>query len=240
MQGVAAAVGTFDFGPVSLTVAPHEIVCLVGANGAGKTTLINLGLGLRSPSLGTVELVGRDPNDQDRRCMASVGYVPDDPSMLVEELTASEYWALGAALIERGDPGRSASTIVDRAMNMASHMGFDPGNKRISSFSHGMRKQTQIVSAFAPHHQLLVVDELANGLDPIVTRSVNGLLAERAAAGAGVLCSTHDLAWAERIAHRIVIMERGRVLASGSVESLKDGSNERLDDVFFRLVDSAT
>lgn len=222
---------TFRLGPVDLAVRQGESVCVVGPNGSGKTTLLSIAAGLLKPLAGRVVVVGREPDLMTRNHLADIGFVADDPKLLIEEVSAPEYWSLLARLRAEARPG--TASLAD---DIAAMLGFSPPDRRIATYSHGMRKKTQLVAALAHRPQIIIVDELRNGLDPIAARRAEHALAEARRDGAGLLFASHDLYWAERNADRIVVLCEGRVIASGSPAEVKLPNEPSLEDAFLRLV----
>ena len=233
VAGLEARRGRFTLGPLSLQVEPSQTVCLVGPNGAGKTTLINVVLGLTAPYAGEVLISGRPVDALRRSHLDHIGYVPDDPKLLIEELTAREYWALLDSVRRHGTPGSDA---MARAAELADRLQLDPDARPISAFSHGMRKKAQLVAALMHRPALLVIDEMRNGLDPIAGRRAEELVAEACIEGAAVLLASHDLYGAERSADEVVVLDLGQVVASGRPEDIRGDADGSLEDAFIRIV----
>jgi ABC-2 type transport system ATP-binding protein len=218
-------------------IAAGEMLCVVGPNGAGKTTLLDVATGNLAPASGGVELCGAPLDLRGRTHLHDVGVVPDDASLLLDELTAGEYWRLIAAVHA---PERAArDRILDEAARLAATLDFDPGGAPIATFSHGMRKKTQLVAALALRPRLLVVDELRNGLDPIAGHRTERLVREACAQGTAVLLAAHDLHWAERFATTVVVLARGSVRGVGPPTALLAPGERSLEEAFFRLVEAS-
>lgn len=237
VHGLRCSVGAFTLGPVDLTVAPGRIVALIGANGAGKSTLIRTLMGRMRPSSGVVTILGRPVDPMARRHLDVMADVPDDPEQLVPELTAREYWELCAwALTSDSD---MVASMVARAEQIAQRLDFKaPQRVLIAGFSHGMRKKTQVAAALMRDPQILVLDEPRNGLDAIGIDRLESLVTEFVGRGGAVLAATHDLHWADRVAHGVLALHEGAVVASGAIATLCS-PGESVRDMFFRSIDEA-
>jgi ABC-2 type transport system ATP-binding protein len=188
---------------VDLTVAPGEVVGLLGANGAGKTTLIRLVLGLLRPSGGTIRLFGEPPS---RRTRARLGYVPQGLG-LYEDLTVAENLAFAAGAFGARPPEQ-----LDEALQAA-------GATLVAGLPLGLRRRLVFAAALAHHPDLLVLDEPTSGVDPLGRARLWDTIREAAEAGAGVLVSTHFMSEAEQC-DRLVVMANGRVVAAGGMAAI--------------------
>jgi ABC-2 type transport system ATP-binding protein len=216
---------------VSLEVRPGEIVGFLGANGAGKTTTLRCIAGILQPHHGRITVAGADHEREPRVARTRLGFVPDRP-MLYERLSAREFLAFVAALYDL--PAEAAER---RAESLLARLGLAPhASRTIEGYSLGMRQKTSIVAAMLHSPPLVMLDEPLNGLDPPSARVLKDLLREHAAAGGGVLVSTHLLDVAERMCDRVVILRAGRVVVEGTLEALRGGDAGRsLEDVFLEL-----
>ncbi|MDF2460753.1 MAG: transporter, ATPase component [Candidatus Saccharibacteria bacterium] len=211
----------------SLWVDKGSVLCIAGANGSGKTTLIEAIVGL-TPYQGSIRIMGRPIDLYPKQAKARLGYVPDDDQWFVPELTAAEYFALLSSVYERSGVSIRAhmSKIVQHTADRLKFKAFD---QQLGSLSHGNKKKVQIIAALMHEPQLVVVDELRNGLDPLAIRAAEQLFKSLSARGVAVVAATHDLWWAERFAAEIVMLDQGRVILdaptgtitaeSGSVEA---------------------
>ncbi len=220
---------------VSLEVRAGEIVGFLGPNGAGKTSTLRACAGLLRPAAGAIEIAGAPLLDRPLEARARLGFVPDDP-FLYELLSAEEFLDFIAALYEVPAPlaRERARALLERL-----ELG-DAANQLLESYSLGMRQKVSVIAALLHDPPLLMLDEPLGGLDPRGARALKDLLRERTARGLGVLVSTHLLDVAERLCDRVVILERGRVLASGTLAELRGARGDAtLEDVFLELTAGA-
>jgi len=217
LSNVSAALGrAAALRDVSLTVAPGEIVALLGANGAGKTTLLRAALGLTPIFDGGVLLATANPSRISARERAKrVAYLPQRPgvawSISVEALVALGRFAHGAGPERLRGVDKAA---VDRALSLC---GLEPLRRRpITEVSGGERVRAHIARTLAQEAPLLMLDEPDAGLDPAQALALADVLRGHARDGGGVIVSSHDLALAARIADRVAILKEGRLLAVGA------------------------
>ena len=193
----------------SLGVRPAEIVALLGPNGAGKTTAIRVLLGLRRPDKGIARLAGRDPVEAAARRI--VGSTPQETD-LPETLHVSE-------LI---DLVRSHYPTPTGLPELMSRFGIaDLARREAGGLSGGQRRRVAVALAFAGNPRLVVLDEPSSGLDRSARTSLWDAIRSFAAAGRGILLATHDLAEAEALASRVVLLQHGRVVVDGTVAEIK-------------------
>ncbi len=223
---------------LDLKVVPGEVFGLLGPNGAGKTTTIRAMVGLTRPSTGTVRVGGFDVWREPVKAKAAFGYIPDRP-YLYAKLTGRELLRFIAGLHKLENPNLE----IERWLEFFSLEDF--GNELIETYSHGMKQKLTIISAMLPEPPVLIVDEPMVGLDPRAAKQARELLAGYAAKGKTVLLTTHSLPVAEAVAHRIAVLDRGHILAEGTLEELQQQSGtERggvegntLERIFFKLVE---
>jgi ABC-2 type transport system ATP-binding protein len=221
---------------VSFEVQAGEIFGFLGPNGAGKTTTIRMIIGLLQPSSGLVRVAGYDVQAQPLQAKAASGYVPDTPN-LYPKLTGRELLRFVGDLYEV-DPAhvgrRSEELLKLFDLNQAAD---DP----IDSYSHGMQQKTALAAALIHDPKVLVLDEPTVGLDPRSARLIKDMLRQMAERGAAVFLSTHILEIAERMCDRIGIINKGELIAVGSMEELRSlGKGETsLEDIFLSLTGGA-
>lgn len=193
---------------VSLHVRPGDIYCLLGANGAGKTTLINLFLSFLDPSSGSIRINGRDVASAPLESKQDVAYIPEQV-MLYGVLTGLENLQYLAALATGTRPSRG------ELLGLLADVGLDAGaaDRRVSTYSKGMRQKVGIAIALAKQARALLLDEPTSGLDPKAASEFSDLLKRASARGVAVLTTTHDLFHATQTGTRIGIMRQGEIVA---------------------------
>lgn len=215
---------------VTLNVYPGEIVGFLGPNGAGKTTTIKMLVGLLRPSAGAGRIGGFDIQRQPLAAKALIGYIPDRP-YLPEKLTAREFLQFIAGLY-RLEP-RAAGQRGEEWLRL---FGLDSrGDDLLGSYSHGMRQKIALIGALLHEPRAFFLDEPTVGLDPRSARLMKDVLRRVAARGAAVFMSTHILEIAERMCDRVCIIDKGVIVATGTLDELRTESAESLEDVFLGL-----
>ncbi len=219
---------------LDLTVRAGEFYALLGPNGAGKTTSLKIVTGLLRPDAGSVRIFGVDALNDPIEAKRLVAWVPDEP-MIYDKLTPYEYLAFVAGLW-----GVDAARAEANARELIGRLGLEPhGHERCQGFSRGMRQKVALAGALVHEPSLLVLDEPLTGLDAGSARLVKEVLAQRIEAGVGVIMTTHILEVAERMAERIGVIHKGRLIAEGTLEELRgrDGhAGKSLEDIFLLLV----
>ncbi len=205
---------------VSFTVAPGEIFGFVGGNGAGKTTTMRIVLGVLTPDAGEVRLGGVPATPADRRRM---GYLPEERG-LYPRMRVLDHLVYLAELhgMSTNDAHRAAEVWIAR-------LGLrDRRGERVQRLSLGNQQRVQFAAALVHGPDLLVLDEPFAGLDPLAVDVLSEVLRERAAAGAPVLFSSHQLDLVERLCNRIGIIQNGHMIAAGTVAELTASSRVEL------------
>jgi ABC-2 type transport system ATP-binding protein len=227
--------GDFDaLKPLPLSIARGEVFGFLGPNGAGKTTTIRLMMGILVPSGGTVRIDGLDCQRDAVAVKRSVGYLPDNP-IFYDYLRGREVLCFVGEM-----HGLSRKAAAERADALIAEFGLDEASEDFAvNYSLGMKKKLGLACAVIHDPQVLILDEPINGLDPRASRDVQSLLLERAARGKTIFVSTHLLDMAEKLCTRVGIINKGALVASGSVDELRarqalDGS---LEDLFLKLTE---
>jgi len=221
--------GTRALTGLSFEVAAGEIVGLVGPNGAGKTTALRSIAGILPIQEGRVLVSGHDVAREEvaaKRCLA---WVPDDPQPF-DSLTVEEHLEFTAALYGIGDWRPRAQTLL-RGFELAEKRGALGGE-----LSRGMRQKLACAQAWLPQPRLMLLDEPLSGLDPRGIRSARQAIRELAQDGTAVLLSSHQLELIEALAHRILILDRGRRVFLGTLEearaTLASPAGTSLEEIF--------
>ena len=218
---------------LDLTVRAGEIFGLLGPNGAGKTTTVNMCTGLLRPTAGAVTIAGMELERNPRAAKRVIGYVPEEP-YLYDKLTGREFVTLMARLY--GVTGN----LVQRVEELLTYFDLrDAANDLIGGYSHGMKQKTALCGMLIHEPRLVFLDEPTVGLDPKSARLLKDTLQTLAARGCCIILCTHILEIAQAICDRVAILDRGRILAEGSLEQLRQSahatSDESLEDIFLRL-----
>jgi ABC-2 type transport system ATP-binding protein len=220
---------------LSLSIQAGEIFGFIGPNGAGKTTTIKMLGGILAPTSGRVRICGIDMAVQPEDAKRKIGFIPDRP-YLYEKLTAMEFLLFTAELYGIGRNGfrRRAQTELDR-FSLSEWSG-----ELIESFSHGMKQRLVMAAALLIEPAVIVVDEPMVGLDPIAIKMVKDLFLDLAQNGTTVFMSTHTLQVAQDLCHRIGVIHRGKLIATGSpgqLMKLARTTEADLEAVFIRLTE---
>ena len=218
---------------LSLTANPGQIFGFIGPNGAGKTTTIKIISGILAPTTGRVRICGIDIQKQPVEAKKKIGFIPDRP-YLYEKLTGMEFMQFTADLY-----GVNTNGFQQKAEAELNRFALsDWSNELIESYSHGMRQRLIFAAALVHDPQVLVVDEPMVGLDPVAIVMVKNLFRQLAQSGVTVFMSTHTLKVAEDVCDRIGVINRGRMIATGTTEDLKREagiSDADLEQVFLNL-----
>jgi ABC-2 type transport system ATP-binding protein len=209
--GTLVAVAGLDF-----EVEAGCVFGFLGRNGAGKTTTIRMMMGLLEPSRGTVRLGGHDVRTAPEAAKAIAGYLPDRP-YLYEKLTGIELLEFVGGL---HGLGREDATARGRALLEDFRLAGRSG-ELIETYSHGMKQRLALAAALIHRPSVLVLDEPMVGLDPEGAVELRQLLRRLAAGGVTIFLSTHSLPVAEELCHRIAIIDRGRLVALGTLAELR-------------------
>jgi ABC-2 type transport system ATP-binding protein len=222
---------------ISFDVYQGEVFGFLGPNGAGKTTTIKVIVGLLQPTSGTVKVAGYDVQTQSMLAKASSGYVPDTPN-LYAKLSGREL------LRFVGDLYNMDRSQVEHRIDELLRM-FDltaAADDTVDSYSHGMQQKTSLAAALMHDPKVLILDEPTVGLDPKSARLIKDILRQLADRGAAVMLSTHILEIAERMCDRIGIINKGQLIAVGTMDELrtldKTGQTS-LEDIFLDLTGGA-
>ena len=204
---------------LDLSVEAGEVVCLLGPNGVGKTTLVENLLGSLTPTSGTVRVLGTDPRRAGADFWARIGLVQqnwtDHPKWRVKDQLE---WIRSVQL--------TTASRVSTVEEVLDAVGLtDKAGSRLSRLSGGQRRTVDFAAALMAAPELLVLDEPTTGLDPVSKARLHDLILARVDEDATIVMTTHDLAEAERLASRVLIMNEGRIIADGTVTALR----ERLD-----------
>jgi ABC-2 type transport system ATP-binding protein len=222
---------------VNFAVQAGEVFGFLGPNGAGKTTTIKMIVGLLQPTSGTVKVAGFDVQAQPLLAKAASGYVPDTPN-LYAKLTGRELLRFVGDLydLDRKMVAQRSEELL-RLLDLS-----EAADNTIDSYSHGMQQKASLAAALMHDPRVLVLDEPTVGLDPKSARLIKDLLRQMAERGSAVFLSTHILEIAERMCDRIGIINKGELVAVGSMDELRalgKSGETSLEDIFLGLTGGA-
>jgi len=218
---------------LNLHVKPGEIFGFLGPNGAGKTTTIKMMVGLLNPDSGSVFIkgfdIGRDSLDAKKR----LGYVPDNPD-IYERITGMEYLNFLGDVYRVPMPERKER--IGKFLKMFELEG--AAGDLIKSYSHGMRQKIVLTGALLHDPAVWILDEPMVGLDPKSSHLLKEFMREHCDKGNSVFFSTHILEVAEKLCDRIGIIHRGRLVAVGTMDELRQGETAgSLENIFLELTE---
>jgi ABC-2 type transport system ATP-binding protein len=220
---------------VSFRVARGRFFGFLGPNGAGKSTTMKMLTGLLRPTAGEVMIEGLDLRQEPLAVKRLIGVVPEELP-LYERLTGKEYLTFVGRMhgLTRSEAARRVGELLD-FLSLA-----EERDKLIVEYSLGMKKKVALAAALLHNPRVLFLDEPLNGIDPISGRVVGDLLRRIAAKGATIFFTSHVLDVVERLCHEVAVIDRGRIVAQGTLDEIRAqralGQDATLEDVFLKLV----
>ncbi len=229
---------------LDLDIPAGEFHALLGPNGAGKTTILRIVAGLLNADAGRVEIFGRDIAKEPFAAKRITAFLPDDP-LLYGKLNAPEYLEFVAGLwgIPAGIAESRAEELLKWLELWANRGEF------VEGYSRGMRQKLALAGALIHEPKILILDEPLTGLDAHAAKSVKDMLVDYVRRGNTVVLTTHILEIAERLAERISIIQKGRIVAQGTLDELRarmvnvgdagsTANGATLEDVFLSLTEA--
>ncbi|MCX7922159.1 MAG: ABC transporter ATP-binding protein [Clostridia bacterium] len=218
---------------LNLHVNPGEIFGFLGPNGAGKTTTIKMMIGLLNSDSGSISIKGFDNQKQTLEAKRNIGYVPDNPDVF-DRLTGMEYLNFMADIYQVEPDVRK-----ERIKSFLEMFGLnDAAGDLIKSYSHGMKQKIVLTGALVHDPALWILDEPLVGLDPKSAHQLKELMRKHCDKGNTVFFSTHVLEVAEKICDRIGIINRGKLVAIGTMDELRKGEQAgSLENIFLELTE---
>lgn len=234
VQGLQKLYGDFPaVQGLSFQVGPGEVLGLVGPNGAGKTTTIRSIAGIIIPSHGHIRIAGHDLATDPVAAKAALAFIPDEPH-LFEYLSVEEHLRFVARLYSVGDVSARIPVLLAE-LDLSDKRHALPGE-----LSRGMKQKLAIACGLLHEPKALLLDEPLTGLDPVGIRRMKATIMRRAAAGSAIILSSHLLHLVEEICTRLLIMQRGKVVAFGTIAEIVAGrpdlGTRSLEDVFLALI----
>jgi ABC-2 type transport system ATP-binding protein len=203
---------------VSFRVAEGEVLGFLGPNGAGKTTTVKMLTGQLRPSEGKATLLGMDVTRDTTRIKGQIG-VAFEISNVYEQMTAVENLTLFARLF--GLRNVDVSGLLERV-----GLG-GRGNERVSGYSKGMKQRLMLARALINAPRILFLDEPTDGLDPVSSETIRGLIRDASENGTTVFLTTHDMVEADKLSHRVAFINQGKIVALDTPHALKQQFGKR-------------
>ena len=214
---------------INLEIKKGEIFGFIGPNGAGKTTTIKAIVGIDSIQKGEIFINGISVNKKTFEAKKIISYVQDDPN-IYEFLTGKEYLCFIANIFNVNNEKRDE--LIEKYTKL---FGIDKVlNNLTSTYSHGMKQKLCIVSALIHEPQVLILDEPFVGLDPQSYKTFKDIMAEFCKNGGSIFLSSHVLEVVEKICDRVAIINKGKILKTGTVNQIIEDGN--LEEKFLKLV----
>ena len=234
LEGLTKRYGKFTaVNNIDLHVPRGELFGFLGPNGAGKTTTLRMIAGIMRPTAGRIWLGGDDVVAEPMSAKTRLGFIPDRP-FIYEKLTGAEFLRFVAGLYRQD--GDIVEKRIDELLEVFELSRWK--HELVESYSHGMRQKLIISSALIHRPECIVVDEPMVGLDPKAARLLKDLFRQFVKRGGTILMSTHTLEVAEAMCDRIAIIQRGDVIALGTMEDLRRqtaSGNATLEELFLKL-----
>jgi ABC-2 type transport system ATP-binding protein len=221
---------------LNLAVLRGEIYGFLGSNGAGKTTTMKMLVGLLKPDAGHVWIAGHDVWKESLAAKSAFGYVADR-TMSYDRLTGREFLEFLAQI--RGIPEQEANRRLEQLLDILALR--DRADTACGTYSFGMKRKLVIAGALLHEPQVVILDEPMSGLDPLSARRLKDLFTELASNGTTIFLSTHDLATAESLCHRVGIIHKGRLIVEGSSSELRQiAGAPGLEEAFLSITTNET
>ncbi|MBI5376724.1 MAG: ABC transporter ATP-binding protein [Candidatus Schekmanbacteria bacterium] len=229
---------TYAIKGLSFEVEKGEVFGFIGPNGAGKTTTIKIMAGIARPTFGKVLVSGNDISVDPVAVKKNIGLIPEHP-YIYEKLTGREVlWFVGKMF------GMDNREIKLRCDEILSYFNLSTkADDVVGNYSHGMKQKLVIASSLIHSPELLIIDEPMVGLDPKSARQIKNIIRTMADGGGTVFMSTHTLELAESICDRIAVINRGEIIATGTMNELQElsgSTGERLEEIYLTLTEESS
>lgn len=215
---------------INMDVYPGQIIGYIGPNGAGKSTTVKVLTGIIQDYTGSVQVAGMDLKENSLEVKKIIGYVPE-LAELYDLLTPREYLEFVGKLHHLPD-----SVVEDRAFRMLESFGLGSNlDQRMDSFSKGMRQKVLLTSGLLHNPRIVILDEPLSGLDANAVIMVKELLQVLKQEGKTIFYCSHMMDVVEKVSDRIVLIDKGRIVADGSIGDLRKESSDSLEQIFAKL-----
>jgi ABC-2 type transport system ATP-binding protein len=219
---------------LTFAVAPGEVVGLVGPNGAGKTTTLRCLVGIIRPTSGAIRIAGHALLEDPLAAKGALAFVPDEPH-LFPHLTVSEHLRFIGRIYNVADAAERSAALLEE-LELTDRIDALP-----DELSRGMKQKLAIACGLLHDPKALLLDEPLTGLDPGAIRRMKRTILERARGGAAVILSSHLLGLVEELCSRILVIQRGEMVAMGTIGEIAASRPELagrgLEDVFLALTE---
>lgn len=217
---------------INFKIKPGEIYGFLGPNGAGKTTTIRMLTGTLTPTKGDIFIQGLSMEDNELEIKRRIGVILDEPK-IYEGLRGNEFldFIIGVYQLEK-------ENVLPKIEELSLAFNVDYLDDYIGDYSHGMRQKLMLVSVLMRQPKVMFLDEPTVGLDARAARILKELLHKYAEEGSTIFLTTHVLEIAEKMCNRIGIIDKGQLIAEGTLEELRNLSHEghtSLEDLFLEL-----
>lgn len=218
---------------IDLTIYPGQVIGYIGPNGAGKSTTVKILCGVIQDYEGEVLVAGKNLRDNIISVKQTIGYIPELADMY-DLLTPREYLNFIGKLYHLSD-----NTIAERSRRMLESFELlQYMDQRMDSFSKGMRQKVLITSGLLHNPSIVILDEPLSGLDANAVIMIKELLQVLKQEGKTIFYCSHMMDVVEKVSDRVVLIDKGNVIANGTIEELKNNSNDSLEQIFAKLTSS--
>ena len=222
--------GKIALSDINLDIYPGQIIGYIGPNGAGKSTTVKVLTGLIPDFEGEVTVMGMDLRKDSLAIKRLIGYIPENAE-IYDVLTPMEYLQFTGKLYDL-----STDMISERAERMLSAFGLgDNMNQRMDTFSKGMKQKVLITSGLMHNPAIIILDEPLSGLDANAVIVMKEIMSRLAREGKTIFYCSHMMDVVEKVSHRIMLINRGVVVADGTFEELRQNSGDSLEKIFSQL-----
>jgi ABC-2 type transport system ATP-binding protein len=217
---------------INLEVYPGQVIGYIGPNGAGKSTTVKILTGLIPEFEGDIHILGHDLQSEPLVIKKHIGYVPEAAEMY-DVLTPMEFLDFIGKLYDMDE-----EKIRHRAERLLKFFGLsDNMENRMDTFSKGMKQKVLLISGFIHDPQIIFLDEPLAGLDANSVIMMKNIIARLATQGKTIFYCSHMMDVVEKVSNRILLINKGNIIADGPIEELKQRDDESLERIFSNLTD---
>ncbi len=219
---------------INLDIYPGQIIGYIGPNGAGKSTTVKILTGIIQDFIGDVTVAGKNLRENVLDIKKMIGYIPELAEMY-DLLTPREYLSFIGKLYHLPD-----HMIEERSGKMLASFGLsDSINQRMDSFSKGMKQKVLIISGLMHNPDIVILDEPLSGLDANAVIMIKELMQVLKQEGKTIFYCSHMMDVVEKVSDRIVLIDKGNIIADGTIEQLRQTAGDSLEKIFSRLTSNS-